>query len=220
MKICKVIALSLGLIVMGLPQLYAECCGGVLLEGGEVCCEGQPTPSAQCCNGERLKAGQECCKKASPEKIYDPTIECCEDAGVLSKTVIDKLSDCPHRYKRDDYTPSLHVNGCGSTYSQYVVPQGYQHIVSFVGSCNMHDTCYGRCNSQSGAREGCDMLLQLNMNADCYSIPTVIQALVPFTIDGCKDQAAAYYEVLSESGLSLGEGAWDSSQREGCQCCP
>lgn len=239
MKVEKIITLCLGLIVIGLPQLYADCCGsteydpssqgccnGALYDlATEVCCDGQPVENGKCCNGKRLEAWEECCRKVRPEQSYDPDFSCCEDVGLISKSLpIANLADCPHRVALEGYTPSLHVNGCGSTYSHYIIPNSFppgSGIVDFEGSCNMHDLCYGRCNSESGAREGCDNLLRLNMDTDCDNqIPRDIQIMFPEVIGLCQGQAALYYNVLSGTGLSFGEGAWDDSQKEGCQCCP
>jgi len=200
------------------------CCNGAIYDlATEECCGGQIVEKGQCCNDQPLPEGQECCKKVSPEAAYDPAVKCCETAGLLPKTPIANLDDCPSRVAIPNYTPPQ--NGCGSDWSHYIVPDSFPPgtaglIVSFTDACKTHDTCYGTCRTTTGAKGLCDTILKLNMETACYTqLPQWVTDYFPAVLTACYNQADVYYYALADLPY-FSDSAWNDAQKAGCQCCP
>jgi len=128
------------------------------------------------------------------------------------------------------------VNGCGpekfsSLIKAGVIPQGYGKADFGNGGCpsnlfcgcNQHDLCYGSCNAD---KKACDDALLRDLTASCRNAYPVD----PRGKDGCSDglcfsdnqnlgiclaRAQLYYHAVK----GLGQSAYDTTQKDACQCC-
>lgn len=140
--------------------------------------------------------------------LYDPAKQCCVSGSILAKNPVADLSKCPNLTAHPGHV--CKSNGCGSDYSQYVVPNSY-FGASFKGCCDAHDCCYDACKSAKGS---CDTNLRSCMVASCDT--TFPAAVSPRFRSQCEGVAGYYFDAVnSGSGLS----AWTAAQQASCDCC-
>ena len=108
----------------------------------------------------------------------------------------------------------IKVNGCGPEggviWGADVVPDSYFFVVNFENACNLHDRCYGSCNSNKAQ---CDDLLRQAMKIECYKS----LFLFPLFLNSCLAQVDIYWVAISK----LGNGAFEAAQDNACvwECC-
>ncbi|NVJ22713.1 hypothetical protein HUW62_15945 [Myxococcus sp. AM011] len=172
---------------------------------GCVASPSSPTCGNVCCGGNEI-CSSGICKPRCGDSPYDPATQCCESNEVLPKFEIDELADCPHRTPRPGWTPT--VNGCGPDGLGWLVPD-VMYRTNFRPSCDIHDTCYGTCNSDRGA---CDIALRDQMSAACRARHTNPSSVYR---QDCLDVANEFYEKVNEKGA----GSFEDAQKTGCICC-
>ncbi|MBR3924663.1 MAG: hypothetical protein IKJ45_16210, partial [Kiritimatiellae bacterium] len=133
--------------------------------------------------------------------------------GLRTKT-INGVIMCRTNRPAPGYEPS--VNGCGSGWNTYLVPDADYSIigkifgVDFEVACNRHDRCYGTCAEN---KNKCDRNLQSDMKSECDKIPSIF-----FTAKlRCKLMADIFYSAVD----NLGEGPFEDAQDNACawDCC-
>ena len=95
-------------------------------------------------------------------------------------------------------------NGCGSTYSWWIVPDGL-----FTDCCNEHDICYASCNCDKTICD--DKFLNcmfLTCEAKCWVTLLPLQCL-----NACRSQAVTYHGFVHW----FGGWAYSDAQNEACQ---
>lgn len=118
------------------------------------------------------------------------------------------LDNCPNRRHHPGAVPS--VNGCGPADGIDLVPDTFG-IADFTNGCNVHDQCYGTCNSD---RLQCDADMADAMRLECTNKYGDSIAMIPLL--------AACYKVADNYKLAVnlfGGGPWETAQKEDCECC-
>lgn len=107
-------------------------------------------------------------------------------------------------------------NGCGPAWlpSWFPAPQGLGDA-HWSPRCDIHDDCYGECGS---TRASCDSNLYMAMLQECARAYPPRQVgpnedYNHYTV--CASRARLYNSLV----VSLGQGAWETAQKIGCQCC-
>ena len=171
---------------------------------GKACCgSSEYDPETHECCGNKIVEKGKCCRKGSNPTEYDPNNTCCENAGVLPKTPISNLDDCPNKRANPTYNPWAHVNGCSAPIN---VDRAFN--ADFTPACNTHDACYGTCGNNKG---GCDDSFYTGMMNICdrtFGTSSILS--------NCKIVGAAYYWAV----VSFGGSYFNGGQKEGCKCCP
>jgi len=167
----------------------------------------------------------------------------------VSRGTIDILR-CSHRIPKPGYgdidpdsdainTDSLirerlGINGCGSAASNRVVPNVVSICgveVSFLKSCNRHDACYAKCNSD---RNLCDDVLSEQIKNECRRVLgdrtriVYIQGQTPIIrrcADECSDLGDVYRSAVRGWNMGIGlipgaQAPYAGGQQTGCTCCP
>jgi hypothetical protein len=156
------------------------------------------------------------------DQFIDDARECCVNGEAVAKHPIGDLSKCPNRVAHPGHVPGF--NGCGPAALQgvqFIIPQGYKSA-SFTDACNGHDVCYDTCNTNKGT---CDMGFGESMVQSCTETyqPIISDEADPilkqrfnyeFTL--CKLAAFRFFNAVSLAG----QGAFDSAQKDACDCCP
>jgi len=180
------------------------------------------------CNGVTYDpATQGCCDIGdgffSNDQVYDLETECCEDPDIGMNQVVNKnpitpgvilLGMCNNRVPNPNW--EFDLDGCSFPFSPDWKdnPAGGSdtHFGGIGnGPCDNHDRCYQTCNPDSNARLVCDR----TMLAEMYRVCNTSTAPKPI-VDSCYKWANTYYLGLLEGG----QFAFDSRQREVCNCCP
>ncbi len=152
-------------------------------------------------------------------QLYDPLTQCCTPTGVQTKSPIADLARCPDRVASPAY--SCRPNGCGAEGGQSF--PGNYGAASFLGCCDTHDCCYGRCRSD---RDGCDSAFLGCMRGSCDRAypPDIVPLPGGFgSYDRnrvnrslCRGQANSYYAAVQ---TYVGTNAHNAAQQNGCDCC-
>jgi hypothetical protein len=188
-------------------------CGGNPSVGGTT----HNCPDCQKCVNNRcepdLAAGDPPCCKG---KKYDTATQCCEAKGVLPKTPISNLDDCPRRVARAGHTPS--ANGCTG------VPENPNQCgPAFTPACNNHDICFDTCRNPKAT---CDGNFRTDLIALCNTIPpdrtttVLVGEGMPVEINcraDCLGNASTYAGVV---GAMPAFAFYNPAQKNACQCCP
>lgn len=147
---------------------------------------------------------QKCCQG----KPYSSSTQCCEAKGILPKSPIADLADCPRRSPRPGHVPSS--NGCTwvpdnpNASSLFCLALG--QAPSFTPACDFHDLCYDTCNN---AKAGCDSGFLNIMNTACAALTSSICR------SNCQSNASTYASVVSTIPTF-----YSNAQKAACQCCP
>jgi len=144
-----------------------------------------------------------------------------DPSEVSSITDEDELDACGNPADNPNSEPT--ANGCSNP-----VPgieddnpagcTGEGNDTSFLGACNEHDTCYGKCNSGKG---DCDSDFLNGQNG----MVTVCEALDDHEsecFEDCMYWAAAYYVAVTEDWpwpIEDGYDHWRDAQVAECSCC-
>lgn len=129
--------------------------------------------------------------------------------GVRTK---NGIKECRTHEQRKDYSPT--VNGCGSGWNTYFVPDmDYLSLIElawidFSKACNEHDKCYGTCGSDKGL---CNDMLARDMKQACDKL-----TYRPLARYRCHKMADLYKMAVD----SLGESPWQDAQDEACEWKP
>ena len=132
----------------------------------------------------------------------------------LRTKIVNGVIFCRTSRPREGYAPT--VNGCGSGWNTYLVPDrdysiiGYLFDVDFKVACNKHDACYGTCAENKAT---CDTNLYNGMIQECDKIPNLF-----FTEKArCYAMAKIFYFAVDK----LGDGPFESAQDDACEweCC-
>ena len=132
----------------------------------------------------------------------------------LRTKIVNGVIFCRTSRPREGYAPT--VNGCGSGWNTYLVPDrdysiiGYLFDVDFKVACNKHDACYGTCAENKAT---CDTNLYNGMIQECDKIPNLF-----FTEKArCYAMAKTFYFAVDK----LGDGPFESAQDDACEweCC-
>lgn len=156
------------------------------------------------------------------DRVIDPSTQCCVGDAPVQKHPILDLAQCPNRVPDPGHVPGF--NGCGPEFLsgvQFLIPQGY-NSASFTDSCNGHDICYDTCNSEKST---CDLNFGESMVQSCVETyqpiisaeddPVLAQQFnAQFTF--CKLAAFRFFNAVKY----LGQSAFDSAQKDACDCCP
>jgi hypothetical protein len=136
----------------------------------------------------------------------------------------------PRPWTRDCMIPvpnghTSSFNGCGPQGGVHLpvvgtgdyVPDEPLGIVNFFGPCKGHDCCYGRCGSD---KDDCDGKFLIGMLDVCDTTWPVSESkwqgiLDVFPTVFCRSLAATYYSAVHYGG----QDAYDSGQKEVCDCC-
>lgn len=185
---------------------------GVLKGGWH--CGGNPVTTGSCCDCP------ECQKCANNNCVADfnPATECCDvQSGKRPKHPIADLSKCPNRVAHPGHIPSS--NGCGPAACPECFPDNINAITSpacalmgqapsFKSPCNSHDLCYDTCNDDKSA---CDSQFSQNLKATCAGLSTFACKEL-----NCELNASIYADAVEIAGAP----AYESSQKNACDCCP
>lgn len=148
---------------------------------------------------------------------YDPATQCCERTGIEQRYPIADLSHCPDRVPHPGHTPGF--NGCGPAqgFSRYIIPNkvGSFREVDFTPACNNHDICYDTCLSDKAT---CDRQFYGDMSTACAKAYPSDSWYDRRQRSACRWDAYVYY--LAVSRTSTGRNAYESAQKEACDCCP
>jgi hypothetical protein len=141
---------------------------------------------------------------------------------------------CPDIEPRADYTPV--TNGCGGQLpdggDQMLTPViravGAFGSTQFADACNVHDSCYGTC--QSG-QTNCDQTFFSSLTNACVNtnvkfLQTHLTGTNPqedkefkdiaaMNLAGCTATAWAFYGAV----VQLGSPSYNQGQTQGCNCC-
>ena len=161
-----------------------------------------------------------------PDTYADPTMCCVPPGMMIQNSPIENLSLCPNRVQKSGYDPSQHYNGCGSGWTDYIVPDNPMYFAhkmdtaylllhgandgDFTTPCNGHDICYGTCKSY---KEQCDATFFNRLREVCerdYS-----SAVDTYYLNECLIYAEIYYQAVSR----IGDNAWTGGQKDACNCC-
>jgi secretory phospholipase A2 len=118
------------------------------------------------------------------------------------------LDNCPNKRHHPGASPS--INGCGPADSVDLVSDTFGPV-NFAPGCNVHDQCYGTCNSD---REQCDDDMADAMRLACTNQWADSVATWPL-LAACYRVADAYWLAVRAGGA----GAWETAQKEDCECC-
>lgn len=182
-------------------------CGQCVPSAASTCCNGvQYNPTTHgCCNGALYELATKAC--CGGTKVYDRMTQCCTaDGAVTRKNPIADLDDCPSRVSNTAWT--FQYDGCtwfpDTACGGSVVFANAGH----TGPCDAHDECYQTCNS---TRATCDATLIAAARARCNA---------PGNTANCMESCNSLIDIM-EAGLDVfGQGAWESRQRQVCNCCP
>jgi len=148
---------------------------------------------------------------------YDPSSQCCEPAGVQPRHPIADLASCPDRVPHPGHVPSF--NGCGPAqgWIRHVIPNkiGPYRNVDFTPACNNHDICYDTCNTEKST---CDQNFLADLHAACATAYPGNGYFDRYMRAGCEADAYIYYVAVSQT--QGGIVAYESAQKEACDCCP
>lgn len=153
-------------------------------------------------------------------ELYDQASQCCTPTGIKTKYPVADLAACPNRTAHDG--PPCLGNGCGAEGGQ-AFPDSFFGGASFLGCCNGHDCCWGKCKED---RNACDMQLLACLQLSCdTAYPPLIRNLpVLGNVDvnkikrgSCRSTASAYFAgVQSER---WGTPSYIAAQQTACDCC-
>ena len=139
-------------------------------------------------------------------QLYDPATACCTPSGVQPKHPVANLSACPDRRPHPGHVN--YPNGCGAAGgTKYPNRWGF---ADFGSCCNVHDNCYGTCNSSKG---GCDTSFRGCLRDAC--LDSLLTLLSPGLLASCLAAAEAYFLGVHFRG----GGPYESAQRGACDCC-
>jgi hypothetical protein len=161
------------------------------------------------CGGIPIPQGNACCKTGGSEVLYDPVQGCCTPTGVQQKYPIVNLQNCPNRVAHPGFVPV--PNGCGAQGG--IQFPGTWGNAQFTPCCNTHDICYGTCNS---GKANCDSAFLTCLQDACRNAYPGSGLVESAKRNACLGVANAYYQGVNHGGQS----AYDSAQREACDCCP
>ncbi|CAF2795794.1 unnamed protein product [Rotaria sp. Silwood2] len=119
----------------------------------------------------------------------------------------DNVCYCGLNRRLSQQKKSAEINGCGgegSAFNFIVEPIG--NLYKFTPACNMHDECYGTCDT---LRASCDNTLLSNMLSACLS-----NILNPLQPPDCFSWAAIFYVAVK----GLGSGFFRDAQKSDCEC--
>lgn len=142
-------------------------------------------------------------------RVYTSEIECCTPSGIVPKHPIADLNVCPNRVANKNHT--CKDNGCGGTYSSYIVPDGY-FGVDFYPACKNHDCCYDKCKS---IKSGCDTDFLSTLTQACNNAFPGAGYVQQFKRSGCLSTARVYYDAVNTYGSS----SYEEAQQLSCDCC-
>ena len=117
------------------------------------------------------------------------------------------LADCPNKRHHDGHSPS--INGCGPADWKSVLVSNTFFKADFKPGCNVHDVCYGTCNTTQAK---CDSDLGRASIDACKAAYTIAQQL---SRASCISMARNYETAVAK----LGAGAFHQAQLEDCECC-
>jgi hypothetical protein len=147
---------------------------------------------------------------------YDPTTQCCEVGGVQPVYPIADLDLCPNRVPHPGHVPEF--NGCGPAqgFVSHIIPNriGPSRNIDFTPACNNHDICYDTCNS---VKSDCDRAFLADMTAACTVAYSGRGWFDRYMRTACTADAYLYYTAVSKT--STGTEAYESAQKEACDCC-
>ena len=147
---------------------------------------------------------------------YVPGLQCCEPAGIQPVYPIADLALCPNRVPHPGHVPDF--NGCGPAngFISHLIPNrvGPTRNVDFTPACNNHDICYDTCNTEKST---CDQNFLADMRAACVAAYPGSGYFDRYMRTGCYADAYIYY--LAVSRTSTGLDAYESAQKEACDCC-
>ena len=147
---------------------------------------------------------------------YDPTTQCCEVGGVQPVHPIADLDLCPNRVPHPGHVPEF--NGCGPAqgFISHIIPNriGPYRNIDFTQACNNHDICYDTCNS---VKSTCDRNFLADMTAACTAAYSGRGWFARYMRTACTADAYLYYTAVSKT--STGTDAYESAQKEACDCC-
>jgi hypothetical protein len=83
----------------------------------------------------------------------------------------------------------------------------------FVGPCNKHDCCWGKCGA---GQAKCDHDFFNNLGSACASAPNVFGLIGLVQEALCREVALTYYQAVSSE---QGTEAYNASQGDVCSCC-
>lgn len=178
--------------------------------------------AAFCLNGLGVRSAFAATGCLCGRQLYDSAVQCCTPSGVKTKYPTQDPALCPNRIQ---VPGPIAVNGCGPQGGQGY-PDSFFGTASFLGCCNQHDTCYGTCNRDASAKNGCDAAMLTCMNGSCDAAypPTFVDLPVIGRVDTnkikrgtCRSQSSAYYAGVQTQ--RWGVPAYNSAQRGACQCC-
>ena len=115
------------------------------------------------------------------------------------------LLDCPNRKAHPG--PPLATNGCGPSGTDFPSLQNWG-TVNFTPHCDVHDQCYGTCNSDKAA---CDREIGVLLRKACTD-----SGLGPLTVAWCLTAANAYELAMK---TPTAKTAYENAQKQACQCC-
>ncbi len=179
-----------------------------------------------CCDGTVYNLTTQGCCPISPihlDKVYNKATLCCEPGGfIVQKYPITFFGTTCLR--RVAYPAWVFVfDGCSLPISPGFNKDNPAGAVDTWFSnftrpglplnlaCDNHDRCYQTCNPAAGARLACDTAMLIDMSATCTA-STAGAAVVT----DCLNWAGRYFSGLR----GFGGLAFDSRQRQVCQCCP
>lgn len=152
-------------------------------------------------------------------ELYDSATQCCTPTGIKTKYPIADLAACPNRVEHKG--PPCAGNGCGAEGDWYV-PNSFG-AAAFVGCCNGHDCCWGKCNSN---RNGCDQAFVgcLLQSCDTAYPPSITNLPVVGPVDmnkikrgACRAAANKYFSAVQST--RFGTPNYIAAQQEACDCC-
>jgi hypothetical protein len=141
-------------------------------------------------------------------QTYDPNTGCCTPTGVVQKHPIANLAQCPNKVPDPTYT--CVPNGCGPAGGPSV-PNNFG-AAQFRPCCNLHDCCYGSCNSD---KKACDEDFGLCLFSECATAYPG-ENIIGFII---REMCVAVEETYRLAVSSLGGDAYDAAQQQACDCC-
>jgi len=118
----------------------------------------------------------------------------------------------PNRYAYADDDPVGHsdptgLSTCGSGSLEVAIPDNPRFLYRFSECCNMHDDCYGTCES---GKDGCDKSFYSCMKKKCGRY-----IFVPGLYVDCLKPAAIYYQAVHW----FGGNPYDNAQDKACANC-
>jgi hypothetical protein len=152
--------------------------------------------------------------------LYDSATQCCIDGVVRTKHPIANLADCPNRVPHPGVPCA--PNGCGAEGGQ-AFPGSFGRA-SFLGCCNDHDCCWGRCNEE---RNRCDTTFEACLRGACEAAYPPDVRTIPGTgtqvdfnripRESCRAASGAYHAGVQSD--RWGTPAYVAAQQAACDCC-